>query len=52
MTVIWSLLFGYIFFGESITLPMLLGGVLIIIGVYLVQADVIAPESTHENTIV
>lgn len=50
MTVIWSLLFGYMFFGEIITLPMLLGGVLIIIGVYMVQADVTSPEPMPHDT--
>ena len=39
MTVLWSLLFGYLLFQESITIPLLLGSVLIIIGVYLVQTD-------------
>lgn len=41
MTVLWSLLFGYILFQESITIPMLLGSVLIVAGVYLVQTDAI-----------
>lgn len=39
MTVIWSLIFGSIFFNESITISMLLGAILIIVGVYLVQTD-------------
>ena len=39
MTVLWSLIFGYLFFQEAITLPMILGSLLIIAGVYLVQTD-------------
>lgn len=45
MTVLWSLLFGALFFQEAIRLPMILGSALIIAGVYLVQTDGLATEA-------
>lgn len=49
MTVLWSLLFGYFFFDEIITLPMLLGATFIIIGVYLVQTDITPLNPEQED---
>lgn len=36
VTVIWGIVFGYFFFNEGITTAKVLGGILIIIGVYFV----------------
>jgi drug/metabolite transporter (DMT)-like permease len=34
--VIWGIIWGLIFFGEKITIPKVIGAIIIIIGVYLV----------------
>lgn len=52
MTVLWSLIFGYLFFDEIITLPMLLGAVFIIIGIYLVQTDGTPTEDAPQRVAV
>ena len=39
VTVIWGMVWGSIFFKESITLKMILGAFIILLGVYLVVSD-------------
>lgn len=36
ITVIWGIIWGYIFFGELITLKKLVGALVIVLGVYIV----------------
>ena len=36
VTVIWGIVFGYIFFGEAITVQKIIGSIVIIAGIYLV----------------
>lgn len=40
ITVIWGILWGYIFFDESITIFKIIGSIIIIIGVYLFVSDI------------
>lgn len=37
--VIWGIVWGYLFFGESITISKVFGAVIIIVGVYLIVSD-------------
>jgi len=39
VTIIWGMIWGFIFFKEHISMKMILGSVIIIIGVYLVVTD-------------
>ena len=39
VTVIWGILWGYIFFSEKITIFKIIGSLVIIIGVYLFVSD-------------
>jgi drug/metabolite transporter (DMT)-like permease len=39
ITILWGILWGYLFFGETIRLGMLLGSIIIISGIYLVVSD-------------
>ena len=44
--VIWGIIWGYVFFNEAITVPKIIGAVIIIAGVYLV---VTGDEYTQEK---
>lgn len=44
--VIWGIVWGYVFFNEAITVPKIIGAVIIIAGVYLV---VTGDEYTQEK---
>ena len=56
VTVIWGIVFGYLLFDEAITIRKILGGVIVIAGVYLiVTADAMEEENQRisnasENT--
>jgi drug/metabolite transporter (DMT)-like permease len=39
ITIIWGILWGYLFFGEALRWGMLLGSVIIITGIYMVVSD-------------
>ncbi len=39
VNVIWGMLWGYLIFEETLTVPMFIGGALVIIGVVLVVTD-------------
>lgn len=36
VSTVWTMLFGYLVFQETISLPMIIGAIVIIIGVYIV----------------
>lgn len=48
VTVIWGIIFGFIFFKEEITLTKILGAIIIILGIYFVVSD---NEDMRENEI-
>lgn len=39
VTVIWGIVFGYFIFDEEITVPKVVGALIIIAGVYLIVSD-------------
>lgn len=39
ITIVWGIVFGYIVFGEDITITKILGTLIILFGVYLVVSD-------------
>ena len=39
ITIVWGMVFGKIFFGEKITIFMIIGSCVIFIGIYLVVTD-------------
>ena len=39
VTVIWGIVFGYFIFNEDITIPKVVGALIIIVGVYLIVSD-------------
>ena len=45
ITIVWGILWGYIFFGETISLFKIIGAILIIIGVILFNKDNIGEEN-------
>lgn len=47
VTVVWGIVWGFLFFGESVTIGKMIGAALVILGVVLyVKAD--AGEEAHE----
>ncbi|HAZ06573.1 EamA family transporter [Acetobacterium wieringae] len=39
ITILWGIVWGYLFFGEALRWGMLLGSVIIVSGIYLVVSD-------------
>lgn len=39
ITILWGIVWGYLFFGEPLRLGMLLGSMIIVSGIYLVVSD-------------
>ena len=53
-TTIWGLIWGYVIFKEQITLPKVIGAIIVIIGVYLVVSgddEVIASKKKSEEEV-
>ena len=49
VTVIWGIVFGRLIFGEEITLPKIIGAVIIIAGVYLVVSGDVVDEINEKS---
>lgn len=47
ITVIWGILFGFLFFRESVTVQKVIGAVIIVAGIYLVVSS--AEEKVEEQ---
>lgn len=39
ITILWGIIWGYLFFGETLRWGMLLGSIIIVSGIYLVVSD-------------
>lgn len=39
ITVVWGMMWGFLIFGESITITKIIGAVIIIVGIYFVVSD-------------
>lgn len=50
VTVIWGMVFGYIFFGESLSVRKIVGCVIVVVGVYfIVTADAMDEQENTEG---
>lgn len=50
VTVIWGMVFGYLFFGESLSVRKIVGCVVVVVGVYfIVTADAIDEQKNTEE---
>ena len=50
ITIVWGMIFGLLFFGEQISLKMLIGAALILAGIFILSTEQENQEKEHQET--